>query len=66
MGKSSDGRGGVVANQESNGAREALLDILEDAPLKMFMAWDKERATDLMLIKLAERGFVIVPLEDRA
>lgn len=52
----------MTEKPDGNGAREALQSILDDSLVKMQVAFDNERATDVILLKLAELGFIVTPL----
>lgn len=52
----------MTEKPDGNGAREALMNILDDSLVKMQVAFDNERATDVILLKLAEAGFLIKPM----
>jgi hypothetical protein len=52
-------------SERGNGAREALMEILDDSLVKMLAAFDTERGVDAILLKLAAKGFKIAPLEEQ-
>lgn len=54
-----------LPKRDGNGAREALADILSEPLVGMLVAFDKARATDAILLRLAAAGFIIVPMEDK-
>lgn len=47
--------------QRSNGAREALIEIMRPSMTRPIADWDSPNVTDYILASLYEAGFVIVP-----